>query len=70
MSDNRDTIIAATCGDEMYPDIGVDQIIYSADEDAWPFVNDVSCVTIVTSASDWIAIGSEIVIVKYAQCLD
>lgn len=49
--------------DEMYPDVGVDQLIYSAaEEDPWPFVDDVSSVTIVTSASDWILIGSEFVI--------
>jgi hypothetical protein len=51
--------------DEMYPDVGVDQLIYSAADDVWPFVNDVSSVTIVTSASDWIPIGSEIVIPQY-----
>ena len=51
--------------DDMYPDVGVDQLIYSAADDPWPFVNDVSSVTIVTSASDWIPIGSEIVIRQY-----
>jgi hypothetical protein len=51
--------------DEMYPDVGVDQLIYSAADDVWPFVNDVSSVTIVTSASDWIPIGSEFIIKQY-----
>ena len=48
--------------DEMYPDVGVDQLIYSAADDVWPFVNDVSSVTIVTSAWDWIADDAEVVL--------
>ena len=48
--------------DEMYPDVGVDQLIYSAADDPWPFVNDVSSVTIVTSATDWIAPDAEYVL--------
>ena len=48
--------------DDMYPDVGVDQLIYSAADDPWPFVDDVSCVRIVTSATDWIAPDTEYVI--------
>ena len=51
--------------DEMYPDVGVDQLIYSAADDVWPFVNDVSSVTIVTSASDWIEADAEFIIKQY-----
>lgn len=51
--------------DEMYPDVGVDQLIYSAADDVWPFVNDVSSVMIVTSAFDWIPINSEFIIKQY-----
>ena len=49
--------------DDMYPDVGVDQLIYYRDnEKNWPFVDDVSCVTIVTSAWDWIADDAEVVL--------
>jgi len=49
--------------DDMYPDVGVDQLIYYRDnEKNWPFVDDVSCVRIVTSATDWIAPDTEYVL--------
>lgn len=51
--------------DDMYPDVGVNQLIYSAADDPWPFVNDVSSVTIVTSASDWIEADAEFIIKQY-----
>ena len=52
--------------DEMYPDVGVDQLIYSAADDVWPFVNDVSSVTIVTNAFDFISIDATVV-VKFGE---
>ena len=49
--------------DDMYPDVGVDQLIYYRDnEKNWPFVDDVSSVRIVTSATDWIAPDAEYVL--------
>ena len=52
--------------DDMYPDVGVDQLIYSAADDVWPFVNDVSSVTIVTNAFDFISIDATVV-VKFGE---
>lgn len=52
--------------DDMYPDVGVYQLIYSAADNVWPFVNDVSSVTIVTNAFDFISIDATFV-VKFGE---
>lgn len=49
--------------DKMYPDIGVDQLIWCRNnEPDWPFIDDISCVLIVTSVSDWIPVDAEFVV--------
>ena len=52
--------------DEMYPDVGVNQLIYSAADDPWPFVNDVSSMTIISNAFYFISIDATIV-VKFGE---
>lgn len=49
--------------EDMYPDVGVDQLIWCRKNDPdWPFIDDISCVLIVTSVSDLIPTDAEFVL--------
>ena len=53
--------------DEMYPDVGIFQVVWSNHYDEpWPFIDDISSVTIVTNAFDFISIDATIV-VKFGE---
>jgi hypothetical protein len=48
---------------EMYPDVGVDQLIWCRkNEPDWPFIDDISSVSIMMSAMDWTPVDAEFVL--------
>jgi hypothetical protein len=50
--------------DEMYPDVGVDQLIWCRknEPDSWPFIDDISSVSIMMSAMDCTPADAEFVL--------
>jgi hypothetical protein len=50
--------------EEMYPDVGVDQLIWDRknDPDSWPFIDDISSVLILTSVSDWMPADAGVIL--------
>jgi hypothetical protein len=49
--------------DEMYPDVGVDQLIWCRKNDPdWPLIDDISSVSIMMSAMDWTPADAEFVL--------